>query len=77
MDQDIYFPRWPAIEHIQQAYHISSLLVTAGIILFGVIFMIACVSLYKIFFHVRAYRKSVAYQKEKHIKEILDKPPHS
>lgn len=73
MDQDIYFPRWPVLERIQQVYHISSRLLLVGGIIFGIICIVACVSLWKIFFHMRAYRKSVESQKKTHITDLLDR----
>ena len=72
MNQDIYFPRWPSLEHIQDTYHVSARLLLGGMIIFGAIFLIAAVSLIRIVYRSRGYRNSMEYEKEKRMKDILN-----
>lgn len=54
--QDIYFPRWSSLTQIEGVYTISSILLFVGVILFGLIFLIACVALVKLFKRIRTVR---------------------
>lgn len=60
MQQDIYFPRRPSLDAITSVYDISSLLLLIGVIVFGVILMIALISLVRILIALRKVRKEQA-----------------
>lgn len=74
MNQDVYFPQRPSLEQIQGVYKASSFLLISGVIVFGIIFVIAVVAIAKVLIHLQRARhdqKSVSAEMQIFYKKQL------